>query len=233
MEAYYQPDLRNKSFYLSDEESRHCIKVLRRKAGDEIEVVDGKGYRVKAQITDPNPRKCSFEVLSEKYFDAPDHTIHIALAPTKNQDRVEWFVEKAVEIGIQHIDFYYGNHSERRKINLERIQKEAVAAMKQSGQAFLPVLSEHKSLKNLIREKSAVKEHFIAYVDFDNPDLLMDSASRNSTYVVLIGPEGDFSTEELQSALDSGYKKLSLGNNRLRTETAALAACHILNLVNR
>ena len=233
MELYYQPDLALGINNLSEEESRHCVKVLRRKVGDRIVIVDGKGLKVQAEITEANPKKCQFRILDKEQQAPPVHKIHIAVAPTKNQDRTEWFLEKAVEIGIQTIDFYFGTHSERKKLNLDRLEKKAVSAMKQSGQAFLPEINIYKNLSALLNSRTGIQDKFIAYVDFSNTSHLADLATKNQSAIVLIGPEGDFSEDELQLALDNGYRKVSLGGNRLRTETAALAACHILNLVNR
>lgn len=233
MEIYYQPNLSNHTTYLPEEESKHCVRVLRRKPGDRIVVVDGKGTKIEAEITDANPKKCGFRILSEHETARKGFIIQIALAPTKSIDRTEWFVEKAVEIGVDSINFYFGKHSERRKINLDRVVKKAIGAMKQSGQAFLPQINTYDSLRELLKDDSTSAQRFIAFVDFENQDHLMDLAEKGSSIIVLIGPEGDFSKDELQLALDSGYSKVSLGNNRLRTETAGLAACHILNLVNR
>lgn len=233
MEIYYQPDLSKNVLFLSEDESRHCIKVLRSKAGDKIIVVDGKGLRVNAEIAEPNPKKCTFLILDKENVERNKAESHIAITPTKNIDRTEWFVEKAVEIGVESIDFYYAKHSERRKIKLERLEKKAIGAMKQSGQSFLPEINLYKNFPELIKAKTGLNQHFIAYVDFENKVHLMDSVEKGRSSIVLIGPEGDFSKDELQLALDSGYSKVSLGDNRLRTETAGLAACYILNLVNR
>lgn len=233
MEIYYQPELGKRIGFLSEEESKHCIRVLRHKVGDKILIVDGKGLKVEAEITVPKPKKCEFKVLTEYQPEEKQFVINIAIAPTKNIDRIEWFIEKTVEIGIDKIDFYYSKNSERRKLNLERLAKKAIVAMKQSGQAKLPEIGIHNSLEDLIKTKKNIDQHFIAYVDFENPSHLFDSSESSKSSLVLIGPEGDFTKDELQLALDSGYRKVSLGNNRLRTETAAVAACHILNLVNR
>ena len=233
MSTWYQPELADGSHYLSPEESRHCLKVLRRKVGDRIVIVDGNGLKATAEITIADPGRCEFRIIEEEQQTEGSFEVHIAEAPTKNQDRIEWFVEKAVEIGIQSIDLYYGQHSERRKIKLDRLTKKAISAMKQSGQSVLPEIVIHEDFTQLINAKSNCQEHYIAFVDFSNPQHLADVASKGKKTVVLIGPEGDFSATELEYALESGYRKVSLGAHRLRTETAALAACHILNLLNR
>lgn len=232
MELYYQPEISNGVSELGPDESRHCIKVLRHCKGDVIAVTDGKGILYSCEIESENAKRCSFKVISEVVAEPKDYTVAIAIAPTKSIDRTEWFVEKAVELGIDVISFYYGHHSERRNLNLERLQKKAVAAMKQSGQSKVPEMQVYKTFSACITEFESFDEQFIAYVDKSNPDELFKIASSGRKQVVFIGPEGDFSVEELKQALENGFKKVSLGKNRLRTETAAVAACHILNLVN-
>lgn len=233
MDIYFQPDLSQGVNELTEEESRHCIKVLRHKVGDIIIIVDGNGLRVKAKITDAHHKHCKFSILEKEKNSINKAQIHIAITPTKSSDRIEWFAEKATEIGINHIDLYFSSNSERRKVNIERVSKKAVSAMKQSGQSYLPEVTGYKDFKSLLKAKEEVTQKFIAYVDFENQQQLIDLVEQDTSAIVLIGPEGDFSQAELQLALDSGYRKVSLGKNRLRTETAGLAACHILNLANR
>ena len=196
--------------------------------GDAIQIVDGQGGVYTARITKADTKKCLFEVTEKKGIERRKCRVHIAIAPTKNIDRTEWFVEKAVEIGIEKITFIQCKHSERKVINIERIQKVAINAMKQSGQAWLPSAEGIVDFNAVVTAKE--KEKFIAYVDSNNPLHLKDAYTKNSDYIVLIGPEGDFSQQELELAQHNGFKKVSLGANRLRTETAALAACHILAL---
>ena len=233
MEVYYQPDLAQGVNLLTAEESRHCIKVLRHQAGDKITVVDGAGLCVEAEIDQPNPKACSFKVQAERQQEPSPFEVHIGIAPTKSLDRLEWFVEKCTEVGIQAIDFYISQNSERRKLKPDRLVRKAIAAMKQSGQAYLPEIKLHNKLSDLIDDKKHLDEHFIAYVDFTNPTTLTEAASRSTKSIVLIGPEGDFSEIELRLALESGYRKVSLGKTRLRTETAGLVACHTLNMINQ
>lgn len=230
---YYQPEVEKGVLELSPEESSHCVKVLRHKEGDEILVTDGLGTVFSAEITDANHKKCSFRITNKQSQPKKEHQLIIAIAPTKNLDRVEWFVEKAVEIGIDAIIFYFGKHSERKKINLDRISRKALSAMKQSKQAYLPSLSLSDSFSDCLQDLSDIEQRFIAHVDSENPTHLFDQVAPGKTVAVLIGPEGDFAQEELSAALESGFIKVSLGPNRLRTETAAVAATHILNLINR
>jgi 16S rRNA (uracil1498-N3)-methyltransferase len=233
MHLFYQPDIKSGVRYLDEEESRHCVKVLRLKVGEEIMVLDGQGGKYTTAITVANHKKCEFEIIQSQQATPIAYHIHIAIAPTKNMDRIEWFVEKSVELGIQEISFFISDNSERKHFKTGRVIKKAVSAMKQSLKTHLPVINEPIKLKELLNQASLDDTHkFIAYVDQDNPDLLYKSVSAKNNYFVLIGPEGDFSSKELSSAIDNNFTKVSLGESRLRTETAGIAACHILNLVN-
>ena len=198
--------------------------------GDTIELTDGHGYLYKAFINEADPKKCHFTISEKREIPLQDFAISIAVAPTKNMDRIEWFIEKAVEIGIDKIHLLLCKNSERKIVNLDRLTKIAVSAMKQSGQARLPYISEMVPFKEIVSLKVAQK--FICYVDASNPDQLKTLAKPQQSYLVLIGPEGDFNKDEIQLAIEHGFKKVSLGPNRLRTETAALTACQILNFVN-
>jgi 16S rRNA (uracil1498-N3)-methyltransferase len=226
---FYLPEIANGNTHLDAEESRHVVKVLRKVAGDELTITDGNGFFYQVRITIADAKKCAFEIVSKEEFPKRNYCIHIAIAPTKNIDRTEWFVEKAVEIGIDKITFFQSKTSERKTVNLERIQKIAISAMKQSQQAWLPIISDIGSFKELLKEKADQK--FIAYVDAANPDHLKNVAKPKGDYLLLIGPEGDFSSEELHLALENKFHKVSLGTNRLRTETAGLVACQLLNLI--
>lgn len=198
--------------------------------GDTIELTDGYGFLYNAFISDADSKKCSFTIVEKREIPKRDFTISIAIAPTKNMDRTEWFVEKAVEIGVDKIHLIVCKNSERKNVNTDRLHKIVVSAMKQSGQARLPFISDLIPFKQIINDEAAQK--FICYVDATNPDQLKSLAVPNQSYLVLIGPEGDFSKEEIQSASEKGFRKVSLGPNRLRTETAALTACQMLNFVN-
>ena len=231
MNLFYQPKLVHGISYLEPEESRHAIRVLRKKHGDHIRLTDGKGVYYDATITEADSHQCSFKV-TEKIPDASkDFTIHIAISPTKNIDRIEWFVEKAVELGIDEISLMECDHTERQHLKVERLEKMAISAMKQSLRARLPAIHPLNSFRDVILSSSQVHK-FIAHVDAENQEQLKNLATPRSSYVVLIGPEGDFSDEELALADSRAFKKVSLGPSRLRTETAGLAACHILNLAN-
>jgi 16S rRNA (uracil1498-N3)-methyltransferase len=227
---FYQPGIPDGVHHLDQDESRHAVKVLRLKEGDPLSITDGKGVMYEAQILRADFPKCTFRILNTRIQPPKKFHRHIAIAPTKNADRIEWFVEKAVELGIDQISFVLCRNAERESLNMERIEKIAVSAMKQSQQAWLPTLAALHPFKDILT--SSTDQKFIAFVDPENPQHLKSLVRPGGRYLVLIGPEGDFSPEELQLALDSGFQKVSLGGTRLRTETAGLAACHILNLAN-
>jgi 16S rRNA (uracil1498-N3)-methyltransferase len=232
LNLFYQPHIQNGIHYLDPEESRHCYKVLRKKTGDIIHVTDGKGFLYTTRLTETKPDKCVFVIEQKTAEPKRDFTIHIALAPTKNPDRTEWFVEKSIEIGVDEISFLLCDNSERAALKTDRIEKLAISAMKQSLKSTVPKINHMVLLKDFISSTKATSK-FIAYVDQTNPDLLQKIAKPKSDYVVLIGPEGDFSKKELELVIEKGYQKVSLGPSRLRTETAGVIACHILNLVNQ
>ena len=231
MNLFYQPEIQQGAHYLDPTESKHCTKVLRKKAGDLIHITDGKGFLYDALITKADIQQCAFEIREKKPEASKQFSIHIAISPTKHPDRLEWFVEKAVELGVDKITLINCDHTERTHIKLERLEKIAVSAMKQSLRLTLPSLSGPDNIQDVINNANA-SSRFIAYVEPSNPVHLKNVAKPNSDYLVLIGPEGDFSPEELQLSQEKNFVKISLGTNRLRTETAGVAACHILNLVN-
>jgi len=231
MQLFYQPNIAEGINQLDEEESKHVQRVLRLSVGDTINLTDGKGFLYEALLTPATAKNSSFKIVNKTYFPPPNYSIHVAIAPTKNADRIEWFVEKAVELGIQQISFILCDNSERKSINLERIEKKAISAMKQSGQFHLPILNDIVPLKQFVKSLKE-EELFIGFVDEQNPSHLQSRATPGKSYLVLIGPEGDFSKNELSLVLQSSFTKISLGSTRLRTETAGIAACHVLNLVN-
>jgi 16S rRNA (uracil1498-N3)-methyltransferase len=228
---FFQPLLPQGVFYLDQDESRHAVKVLRNNVGDQIRVTDGQGMFYDATINVADPHRCAFDINKKIPAASRNFAIHIAISPTKNAERVEWFVEKSVELGIDEISLLRCEHTEREHVKLDRLQKMAISAMKQSLKATLPIVHPLTSFRNIVLAISAA-EKYIAHVDIANPDHLRDLVKAGSSYLVLIGPEGDFSEEELRLAEAQAFKKVSLGPSRLRTETAGLAACHILNLAN-
>ncbi len=232
MNLFYQPALPDNINYLDAEESRHCVKVLRKRSGDEITITDGKGFFYDAVITTADASQCFFEVRQKTAAPPKDFYIHIAISPTKNADRIEWFVEKATELGIDQISIMDCHNTERSFIKTDRLVKVAVSAMKQSLKAWLPLISDHVLQFAEVVEHCEQEVKCIAYVDASNPLHLKEVAKPGMSYCALIGPEGDFSAEELKVGGELDFRKVSLGPSRLRTETAGIAACHILNLMN-
>jgi 16S rRNA (uracil1498-N3)-methyltransferase len=230
LNLFYQPGIPDGIHFLDAHESRHAVCVLRMLESDRIELTDGQGFFYSAKILKVDSKKCEFEILNEKFIPKRNFQTHIAIAPTKNADRTEWFVEKATEIGIDAITFLQCKNSERKTVNIDRVEKIAISAMKQSQQAWLPKINTMTSFKEILTAEAHQK--FIAYVDASNPKHLQSLVLKGKNYLVLIGPEGDFSKEELDLAIQHGYEKISLGTNRLRTETAGLAACQALYFIN-
>ena len=235
MPTFYQPELSLEAPMLPSDESRHCVKVLRQQPGDSLTVVDGRGTFYEGTITQAHPKACAFDIVRSWSEPVPSYSIHLAIAPTKNLDRTEWLVEKAVEIGVNELSFIRCDHSERRVLKTDRLLKKAIAAMKQSGRATLPVVHELQPLERFLAQDNSAKslQQFMAYVNPDNPHHLAHAARSGSSYVILVGPEGGFSQQEVAHAKDSKYSIVSLGPYRLRTETAGLMACATLQLVNQ
>ena len=229
---FYSTQIYDDFLILPDDEAHHALKVLRKKTGDEIIVVDGNGGLYEALFENENARNCNLKIInSKKNIGRPNHNIHIGISPPKSHDRLEWFIEKSVEIGIQEISFILTENSERKNIKLNRILKRAISSMKQSLKTFLPKINDMVSEKDFIVNCSN-NEKFIAYLREAENKHLLKSVSAQNDYCILIGPEGDFSSSEIKRSEKFGFLPVSLGENRLRTETAGVAACHILNLVN-
>jgi 16S rRNA (uracil1498-N3)-methyltransferase len=232
MQLFYCPEIINNAGCLTDEESKHCTRVLRKKPGDFIDITDGKGYFYQAKLNKINAHECQFEVVKFVEHEPLPYAIHIGIAPTKNIDRTEWFVEKAIEIGVSEISFIKSAHSERDRINLDRIQKKAVSAMKQSLRSFLPQINDIQPAR-LFAKNCAEGQKFVAHLDEDSTPFLSEQAKKSNRYTVIIGPEGGFSGDEISLFFQHGFESVKLGNHRLRTETAGIMACAILNTINQ
>lgn len=214
---------------LTPEESFHCTKVLRFKAGQEINLIDGKGNFYSGMLTVVNEKKCLVNITSgPKTQTKHPYYLHLVIAPTKNIDRMEWLVEKAVEIGIDEITFLRCKNSERTVIKEDRLIKIADSAVKQSLQAYIPKINPLVNFSDILKTNADLK--FIAHCEEENKKHLKTFDLKNKTSVVLIGPEGDFSKEEISAAKTSGFSEISLGENRLRTETAGLYVCNTFAL---
>lgn len=232
MQLFYTPDIATNP-ELPKEEAGHCVRVLRLTEGDEIQLTDGKGSFYKAAITSAHAKHCMVSILEETVQEPLwNFRLHIAIAPTKNMDRLEWFIEKATEIGIDAITCVKCDHSERKDVKLPRLEKTAISAMKQSLKARLPEISEMLTFKELVKLPFEGRK-FIAHCDEGSKKLLKETYIAGENAFILIGPEGDFSPEEISLALAHGFEPISLGESRLRTETAALVACHTLHVLNQ
>lgn len=235
MNLFYTPDIlpRHQDFILNEEESKHAVRVLRLTAGQQLQLVDGDGGYYTAVITDAHPKRTVLKIVEVRvaYGKRPYH-FHVAIAPPKNIDRLEWFLEKATEVGVDEITPLICDHSERKEVKIERLQKVVVAAMKQSLNAYLPKVNLTMRFNDFVGSGVSAKG-FIAHCVEGDKQFLAHCLQPRESAVVLIGPEGDFSSAEIQRAMEAGYKSISLGNTRLRTETAALMACAEVAILNR
>lgn len=237
MPIFYTPHIsKNSNFYtLSVEESKHAIRVLRLKSGDKVHLVNGKGLQCEASVAEANPKATVLMIDSfQEQAKRADYHLHMAVAPTKNTDRIEWFLEKSIEIGIDAFTPIICQNSERKKIKMERLERIAVAAMKQSKSPFLPVLYEAESFENFILNCPMTSYKGIAHcIEGEPKKYINETLPPKKEALILIGPEGDFTREEIEWALAHDFQPIHLGANRLRTETAALASCMEIALINR
>jgi 16S rRNA (uracil1498-N3)-methyltransferase len=232
MQLFYTTMFKGNHAILDENDSRHVVKVLRMSEGDKINMTDGLGNMFTGQIEAANHKRCLVQIIEKTAnFGQRDFKVHMAVAPTKNISRYEWFLEKATEIGVDEITPIICGHSERAHIKTDRLERVLVAAMKQSLKASLPKINPATKLKDfLVQDYEAAK--FIAYIAEDVTDLLKNKYQKQKDALILIGPEGDFSPAEFELAKDKGYLPISLGKSRLRTETAAIVACHTISLLN-
>lgn len=235
MHLFYTPDITpaNKDWFLTEEESKHCTRVLRLEKGDQVNLIDGKGGLYTATISDAHPKHTILHieaVITE--YGKRNHYLHIAVAPTKNLDRLEWFLEKATEIGIDEVSLIITQRSERKEAKIDRLNKIITAAMKQSLKAYHPILNEAISFNKFINQHFDGQK-FVAHCADGEKAAIKDQFKLNGNYLVMIGPEGDFAEKEVGEALQNGFKAITLGESRLRTETAALEACFEVNFLNR
>lgn len=234
MHIFYTPDINNESYTLNEEESKHCVRVLRLPVGAIVNLVDGKGGLYTAEIISDNPKRVELSVLEVKReYHKRNHYLHIAVAPTKNIDRIEWFLEKATELGIDEITPIITDRSERRVVKEDRLNKVITSAVKQSLKAYHPKLNEAISYDAFMKLPFEGDKLIAHCIDSEQKKYIADLVKPHQRYLILVGPEGDFNPEEVNLALNKGFKALTLGDNRLRTETAALAVCFEINYLNR
>jgi 16S rRNA (uracil1498-N3)-methyltransferase len=234
MNIFYAPDIAFPEVTLSPEESAHCVRVLRLGAGEKVQVIDGNGGYYNAVVAIPDTKHCKLTVTETIEKRARnDYTVHIAIAPTKNMDRFEWFVEKSVEIGIDIITPLLCHHSERRVLKTDRLERLIISTMKQAIIPTHPLLDELTGFKEFIAKQGKNDtDRFIAHCEDTDRKKLSEVCRPKKNTLVLIGPEGDFSPDEIRLALGQHYTPVSLGQNRLRTETAGIVACHTIVMRN-
>ena len=233
MHIFYTPDITGSPYTLSPEESRHCTKVLRLENGSEIVLVDGNGCRYEGVISKASPKGCIVTIVETlPDWESRKYRMNIAIAPTKNMERMEWMIEKCTEMGNDSITMLDCQYSERHSVKLERMERIAVSAMKQSLKAYLPKLQEMVSFEDFVRNCDCPKK-FIAHCHPGTKHRLEEVYDEGEDCVIMIGPEGDFSEREVELASQYGFMPITLGNSRLRTETAALAACHSIHFINK
>lgn len=234
MHLFYTPDINSNIYTLNEEESNHCTKVLRLKQGDRVNLIDGVGGLYTAEIVEATKRAVHLNVIhKQSEFGKRNHYLHIAIAPTKNIDRLEWFLEKATEIGIDEITPIICERSERKIVKEDRLEKIVTSAVKQSLTAYHPKIKAAIGLKDLIKQSEADHKLIAHCIDEEDRKAISETIKPHQKYLILIGPEGDFTPKEIELALQSGFKPVTLGNTRLRTETAGLAACFEINYLNR
>ncbi|OOQ57689.1 16S rRNA (uracil(1498)-N(3))-methyltransferase [Mucilaginibacter pedocola] len=235
MHLFYTPGINPSlhEYFLNEEESKHAVRVLRLAKGDAVTLIDGVGGLYQAEIKDAHPKRTILQVNSvQTEYAKRNHYLHLAVAPTKNIERTEWFLEKATEIGIDEVSLIISQRSERKEAKAERLNKIITSAIKQSIKAYHPVLNEAVTFAQFIK-KPFDGEKYIAHCAEGEKLALPEAIAKQSRYLILIGPEGDFSPAEVEIALQNGYKAITLGESRLRTETAALEACFEINFLNR
>ena len=233
MQLFYNPDIHEatSSFTFDKEESKHIVKVLRKSVGDVLHITNGLGWMFDGEITNADIKKCQANISNAKQHPKREYKLHLAVAPTKMNDRFEWFLEKATEIGIDAITPILCDHGERKVIKLDRFEKILQSAMKQSLQCYLPTINELTPFNNFVNQDFEGQK-YIAHCEDSDRNSLKSQLKPDQDIVILIGPEGDFSVKEIETALQHNFIPVTLGNTRLRTETAAIAACHSVAFVN-
>jgi 16S rRNA (uracil1498-N3)-methyltransferase len=230
---FYSSRLQLGTLTLDAEEARHITKVLRKRPGDEIEITDGKGNLAIAKIIQIDPKSCRIEVSKIEFFEKNGARLHIAVSPTKNPERMEWLLEKAVEVGVDEFHFPITSRTERVKFKEERLEKIAVSALKQSKSLYKAQINPPIDFASFLKNLTQNTERFIAWLGEEEPGPhLFQAMSKDKDVLILIGPEGDFSEDEVKMAKTYNFKEVSLGDSRLRTETAALYSCIAFALIN-
>lgn len=233
MQLFYNPAIssEDKEVIFPKDESKHIVKVLRKQEGDNLNITNGKGFLFSAEIIEANHNKCKAKITAVEQERDKKYHIHLAVAPTKMNDRFETFLEKATEIGLDKITPIICDHSERKVVKINRFERVLQSAMKQSLHYSIPEISEAISFQEFIQQEQN-EQKFIAHCEENDKKSLQKELEPGKNYTILIGPEGDFSSEEIKSAIKAGFVPVTLGNTRLRTETAAIVAAHTAALIN-
>jgi len=233
MQLFYNPAIssEDKEVIFPKDESKHIVKVLRKQEGDNLNITNGKGFLFSAEIIEANHNKCKAKITAVEQERDKKYHIHLAVAPTKMNDRFETFLEKATEIGLDKITPIICDHSERKVVKINRFERVLQSAMKQSLHYSMPEISEAISFQEFIQQEQN-EQKFIAHCEENDKKSLQKELEPGKNYTILIGPEGDFSSEEIESAIKAGFVPVTLGNTRLRTETAAIVAAHTAALIN-
>lgn len=233
MQLFYNSDIKqgDVTFFFDKEESKHIVKVLRKKESDIIFITNGLGFLFESEIILASEKKCEVKITKETFQEPDKFYTHIAVAPTKMNDRLEWFLEKATEIGIHEITPIICDHSERKVYKIDRAEKIIQAAMKQSLHYYIPKINEPISFSQFVKS-NIDGQKFIAHCEETDKKSFKNEVKKDEKVTILIGPEGDFSTKEINLAIVNNFIPVTLGNTRLRTETAALVACHTISLIN-
>ena len=229
MNIFYSNNIDSNIIILDKIEANHCIKVLRNDIGDKVLVTDGKGYMYDCKIKNIKNKTVCLEIIN-KIENTNDYNVHIAISPIKNHERLEWFIEKSVEIGIDRISFIKCERTLRKNIRIKRLNKIAITAMKQSLKTKIPIIDSIIKIDNFINSCNS-KNRFICYLDDSNNNIFNKVLNKGRDICILIGPEGDFSEKEVDLAISNKFESLSLGKSRLRTETAGVIACHLANII--
>lgn len=234
MQLFFNPEItpNAKQVIFPKDESRHIVKVLRKNEGDILNITNGRGHLFKAEIIQADIKQCVARIISSEKEPPPPYHLHMIVAPTKMNDRYEWFLEKSTEIGVQEITPVICDHSERKVVKLNRFERVLQSAVKQSLHFRMPQLNEPLNFKEII-SKYKSGNRYIAHCEETHKAYLQQKIKKGEDAIILIGPEGDFSSEEIQMALENGWIPVSLGDSRLRTETAAIVGCHTVTLLNQ
>jgi len=232
MDTFFSTLINNNEIELSKSESHHCIIVKRKKINDKVKVVDGNGYVYVSSIVNANKNCVILKIEEKKKSLSPANNLHLVISPTKSQDRIDWMVEKATEIGVEEITFLLCSRTERKKINLDRIKRISISALKQCGQAYLPKINDIQEFRFVIESIEANQKYIAHLEDDDNKVFLSKTYKSGKSSVIVIGPEGDFTKDEINIAKNNHFTPVTLGENTLRTETAGVYVSSLVNILN-